>query len=427
MSSPSPAGLPSPDTTVESLGKRLRRAAPSLRVLMCSVHDPQGEVLWLSEGFLGPDEHCAVLRAAETFPDPRAADIVIEDIEDGRSAVVLRAATIAKRFVAAVMFMVDARANTQAAILAQLKSPAVTELLKELAWLRAPVTPGIVTTQGSVAPADIGATAIGRVIDLPIAAAQVPPEVDRLCAALRRTEIALHVQRLVPLRPHDGVRRFEVLLRSGGDLRAAPTKMLARATKAGLASMIDRRVFTMLLGWLVKNRTAWASEPGQFSMNLSATALRDKHFADFLKVCILKAPIPRQSFAFEVSAADCLANPHGVRQLGAVLGELGCPLAVDDFTAAKDSLVLITEPAIKVFKLSDRLSALVGDDPLAQARLRKLAQVLRQYGKTTVAKHVNDAAQVQRLRDYGIDYVQSYSASSPCALESLIVGRATRR
>jgi EAL domain-containing protein (putative c-di-GMP-specific phosphodiesterase class I) len=425
MSSTTRAGTPAPETSLESIGRRLRNSAPALRMHLCALHDGQGDVLWLSEGFLGPDEHCAVLAACETFPDPTSSDIVVEEIEEGRCAVVLRASTIAKRFVGAAMLIVEARASNSAALIAQLRTPAVGELMREFAWLRAPVTPAVTVSHHGGPLLDIGATAIGRCIDLPIPATQVAPEVDRLCAALRRTEISLYVQRIASLQRDAGLRRYEVLLRSGTDREHAPTKMLARATKAGLASMIDRRVFTTLLGWLVKHRAAWASEPAQFSMNLSATALRDKHFCYFLQSCISKASVPRETFAFEVSERDCLANLPGVTALAKLLGDLGCPLAVDDFSCSRESLVLLKVPGISIYKFSDRLSASIGGDRVDRDRLRKLIGILRALGKTTIAKHVNNPEHSRALGAYGVDCTQSYAASRPCALESLVVVRAT--
>ena len=77
----------------------------------------------------------------------------------------------------------------------------------------------------------------------------VTPEIDRLHAALRRSPIALHVQRLVPLAKGSQLRRYEVLLRSKSEdaPNSAPHAMLKAAVENGLGSMIDRRVVTELI------------------------------------------------------------------------------------------------------------------------------------------------------------------------------------
>lgn len=424
MSSTNRSGTPAPEVSLEAIGKRLRGSVPALRVQLCALHDAQGDVLWLSEGFLGPDEHCAVLSACETFADPKSPDVVVEEIEDGRCAVVLRAATIAKRFVAAAMLIVEGRAGNNAPLIAQFQTAAISELMRELAWVRAPVTPAVAVVRAGGPLVDIGATAIGRVIDMPVPATQVAPEVDRLCAALRRTEISLHVQRLVPLSQAGGMRRFEVLLRSGAEQDKAPTKMLQRATKAGLASMIDRRVFTALLGWLVKHGAVWSADPAQFSINLSATSLRDKHFAAFLHNCISRARVPRTSFGFEIAEPDCLANPAGFAMLAGTFAKLGCTLAIDDFTCSRESLALLKHPGIGAYKFSQELSALIGGTPADRARLKKILSIIRALNRTSVVKHVNDPEQARALKAYGADFTQSYAASKPFPLESLMVARA---
>jgi EAL domain-containing protein (putative c-di-GMP-specific phosphodiesterase class I) len=78
-----------------------------------------------------------------------------------------------------------------------------------------------------------------------------------LHAALRRSPIALHVQRLVPLAKGSQLRRYEVLLRSKSDDASAPHAMLKAAVENGLGSMIDRRVVTELIGWLVHHPDVW--------------------------------------------------------------------------------------------------------------------------------------------------------------------------
>ena len=69
-------------------------------------------------------------------------------------------------------------------------------------------------------------------------------------AALRRSPIALHVQRLVPLTKGSQLKRYEVLLRSKSETapNSAPQAMLKAAVENGLGSMIDRRVMTELIG-----------------------------------------------------------------------------------------------------------------------------------------------------------------------------------
>ena len=57
--------------TAESLGWQLRAALPPLRLHSVSLYDEQANVLWLSEGALGPDEHNLVLEAMEKLANDK--------------------------------------------------------------------------------------------------------------------------------------------------------------------------------------------------------------------------------------------------------------------------------------------------------------------------------------------------------------------
>ena len=75
--------------TLPSLGQQLREVLPPRRLHSVSLCDREANVLWLSEGALGPDEHSVVIDALEIL----AADTSIEchetGLEDGRHALFL--------------------------------------------------------------------------------------------------------------------------------------------------------------------------------------------------------------------------------------------------------------------------------------------------------------------------------------------------
>ena len=418
-----------PAASADALGSRLRQSLGStMRVHLCSLHDDQGDVLWVSEGFMGPDEHSAVLQAFERFAGRDGPALAIDDLGDGRSAVVLRAQTVNDVFAGAAMVVVDSRNLGPGDSAGKILTPEVVAILAEFAVLRAPrvvaphaTPPRLPAGDPSERVVDISASSISRRLALHMPAAQVAPEVDQLFAALRREEIALHVQRLVPLQPVDGVRRFEVLLRSlsamGED--EAPHKMLAQATKAGLASMIDRRVITTLLGWLVKHRAVGESERTIFSVNLSATALRDEHFGRFLELCIEKSGLPRGTLAFEIDEQACLKNTPGFVGLATLLHGLGCPVAIDDFSGTARSVDLLRIRGVRMLKFSNALTSLIRSDELNRAAIAGMVQMARVLGMHTVAKRVNDPESHKALAAMGVGFVQSFSASAPVTLASL--------
>ena len=85
------AASPAPNepVTAESLGWQLRAALPPLRLHSVSLYDEDANVLWLSEGALGPDEHSVVVEAITALSNDATQPCYEAGMEDGRIAVFL--------------------------------------------------------------------------------------------------------------------------------------------------------------------------------------------------------------------------------------------------------------------------------------------------------------------------------------------------
>jgi len=75
--------------TVEALGQQLRDALPTRRLHSLSLCDHEANVLWLSEGALGPDEHSLVTEALACLAEDTSLPAHEMGLEDGRLALFL--------------------------------------------------------------------------------------------------------------------------------------------------------------------------------------------------------------------------------------------------------------------------------------------------------------------------------------------------
>ncbi|MGO9514701.1 MAG: EAL domain-containing protein [Steroidobacteraceae bacterium] len=257
---------------------------------------------------------------------------------------------------------------------------------------------------------------------------EVTPEIDRLHAALRRSPIALHVQRLVPLTKGSQLKRYEVLLRSGSDdaPNAAPHAMLKAAVDNGLGSMIDRRVVTELIGWLVHHPDVWQSSAVMFSVNLTTTALHDEHFIKFVGLCLAKSSLPKAMIAFEVDVPTAVKLANRVSEVAAALDRLGCPMVLDDFALRTECFDLLRLPGVRYIKLASEVTAKMRTDKLSQAAITAVVQMARVLGMHTVAKRTETPAEQEWLTALGVDFVQSHAMSPPAAIDSLSRGQKPR-
>jgi EAL domain-containing protein (putative c-di-GMP-specific phosphodiesterase class I) len=559
----------SPLVDFDAVCQKVRTAVEPARAHAVSLHDEKGDVLWLSESSMGPDEHNAVREAVDLFSNADAPPVLAYDLGDARSAVLLRAVSPRRALVGAIMLIMDTRViKPDERGLVKLMTPRLQRALADFVAMRpnleaaapvpAPKTAVLTSLRGdgrsdpaarngaapgssSPAPgkgvngsvrsvngaphhaapgrsaaaitrpapppsrapieltlADSGRLPAARALQtpavsstttrgtpstaarsppaaaarsvLPAAARAAPsvavsaappatarsapppaprsapstphatspaqnrpahkspqppvtPEIDRLHAALRRSPIALHVQRLVPLTKGSQLRRYEVLLRSKSEDDAAPHAMLKTAVDSGLGSMIDRRVVTELVGWLVHHPDVWQSTAVMFSVNLTATALHDEHFIKFVGLCLAKSSLPKSMIAFEVDVPTAVKLASRVTEVAAALHRLGCPLVLDDFGLRTECFELLRLPGVRYIKLGSDITTKMRTDKVSQAAITAVVQMARVLGMHTVAKRTETPAEQEWLTALGVDFVQSHAMSPPAPIDTLSAGK----
>lgn len=126
--------------TAEALGWQLRAALPPMRLHSVSIYDSQGNVLWLSEGALGPDEHSLVLDALETLGADDAKSCCENGLEDGRIAAFLAVRAPQGHLVGLAMILADFKTGGEGLIDRILSAPTRT-IMQKLAVLLRPAGP----------------------------------------------------------------------------------------------------------------------------------------------------------------------------------------------------------------------------------------------------------------------------------------------
>jgi EAL domain-containing protein (putative c-di-GMP-specific phosphodiesterase class I) len=134
VNTPAAAPAAPEPVTAESLGWQLRAALPPLRLHSVSLYDEQANVLWLSEGALGPDEHNLVLEAMETLANERALPCYENGLEDGRVAIFLPVRAPQGDLVGVAMILADLK-SVGDGILERIVSPQLRTIMQKIAVL----------------------------------------------------------------------------------------------------------------------------------------------------------------------------------------------------------------------------------------------------------------------------------------------------
>ena len=95
--------------TVPSLGQQLREVLPPRRLHSISLCDHDANVLWLSEGALGPDEHAVIVEALEVLAADTSMPCHETGLEDGRHALFLPVRAPSGTLVGIAMILADSK------------------------------------------------------------------------------------------------------------------------------------------------------------------------------------------------------------------------------------------------------------------------------------------------------------------------------
>jgi Amt family ammonium transporter len=227
---------------------------------------------------------------------------------------------------------------------------------------------------------------------------------------------------MLPLAGGEDRPRFELLLRlrSPGDEPVGPAKFLAIAERHGLMTRIDRWVVGEALRCLKAHAGALAGGSVRFSINLSAAAVGDESFHDFLEAAVRESAVPPGILCFEISESATVANLPRADRLMQRLRLQGCGFALDDFGAGLSSLGQLKTLPISVLKIDGSLVREASTNQRVEAMVRAIAQLAHTMGMETVAEFVETDASRTRMASLGIDYGQGYAIGRPTPLDDVL-------
>ncbi len=457
----------------ESLGWQLRAALPPLRLHSVSVFDLAGDVLWLSEGALGPDEQGFVIQALDELKASPSGTHRESDFRDGRGAIFLAVRAQRSALVGLVMILVDGKALAAGGLAMRVMTPPVHAVLQRLAmWLypksqgaAAPVASAepsalapkradatgtinmeMLATQEILAPKEVeeiltfelsketlppgAATVLPAVPTVALSAAppaEAPvapseaPQVTVSAPADPAPEPGLQVQELVKLRPGGRMRRFQVVT----GMRSAPTASSTSSTPGDAADALLAQL-RELASWLGANPQLTERVPLAFSLEVPAAAMEVERLADLVTDCLHDTFARTESIGFSIEESVYVRLRAQTTRLVETVERLGGFLVVDNFAFDSAALDLLRSKALRLVKVEPELVAAALRDKLAQARIVAISQAARVLGVHCSAQRVAGEATRRWLAAAGFDFAEGPLFQAPVTLASLAVELADR-
>ena len=263
-------------------------------------------------------------------------------------------------------------------------------------------------------------------------AAERRARVEALRRALEEDgELFLHLQPVVSTDAQTVI-AAEALLRwrdpRTGEL-VSPGEFVPLAERYGFASRLDAKVLRMGVDigrrWLER----WGEEAPRLSVNVSPESILDPGFVHGLKELLRETRYPPARLTLEITER-VIADTAEARRPLEELRRVGVRVAIDDFGTGYSSLAYLAYLSVDILKVDRAFTQDIGKNPRTEAVLRSIFNLGLDLGMQITAEGVEDASQLDWLRQSGCGWVQGYAVARPMtvdAFERWLEGRARAR
>lgn len=149
------------------------------------------------------------------------------------------------------------------------------------------------------------------------------------------------------------------------------------------------------------------------SVNLSATTLHNAALINTFVSRLPTAPLAARNITFEITETAVMIDLAAATDFCLHMSECGTGVELDDFGTGYGSLTDLRNLKLNGLKIDMSFVRNMVTSEKDQHVVRIIIQLAKDFGLTTTAEGVEDAATLEMLRDYGADYAQGYLLSRP--------------
>jgi diguanylate cyclase (GGDEF)-like protein/PAS domain S-box-containing protein len=212
---------------------------------------------------------------------------------------------------------------------------------------------------------------------------------------------------------NDQVQDYEVLVRmvcDDGEI-ILPGGFMPAAERFGLIHSVDRWIVNRALRQL--SRLHLQGEAVRFSINLSGKAFDDASLLPMIQELLDDSNVDPSRVCFEITETAAIAKLSEAKKFISALKDMGCQFALDDFGAGFSSFAYLKNLPVDKLKIDGAFVQGMAQSQIDQAMVQSMNQVAHALGKQTIAEYVEDAATLELLRGYGVDYAQGNYLGKP--------------
>jgi EAL domain-containing protein (putative c-di-GMP-specific phosphodiesterase class I) len=253
------------------------------------------------------------------------------------------------------------------------------------------------------------------------AASLVSIEAD-LHVALERNEFRLLFQPIVDLHGKRIV-GAEALLRWQHPIEGVlpPDKFLPIAEEAGLIAPVTRWIVLKVCRLAAEWRRRLPPDASfYFSINLSASTLRDTGFAEYVGEVLRETQMPPQALKFELTEGGLISNVGAAREVLDRLHGMGIELMLDDFGTGYSSLSYLQLFPFDYLKLDRPFVNRTRSNETNNGITSAVLQMASSLGLKSIAEVIETPAAAHALAEMGCEFGQGYFFCEPVEAEDAL-------
>ncbi|MFI5897897.1 putative bifunctional diguanylate cyclase/phosphodiesterase [Actinoplanes sp. NPDC051513] len=201
-----------------------------------------------------------------------------------------------------------------------------------------------------------------------------------------------------------------VRMRAADGRILGPGLFVPAAEETGMIVPLGEHVLIEALRHLV----AWRDELRYVSVNVSPRQLAEPDFVPLLADLLASVPqLDPSRLVLEITETALLASTVDIEERLETIKSLGVRIALDDFGTGYSSLTWLQSVPADIVKLDRSFVAGLATDPKKSSIIRAVLWLAQSLGMSAVAEGVEEAADVQALREVGCPLLQGYFFGKP--------------
>lgn len=182
--------------------------------------------------------------------------------------------------------------------------------------------------------------------------------------------------------------------------------------KYGLAHDLDQRILEKTLEEKARYLRA-GGPPAKLFINLCPQETQGGGILEFAEDLCTRLGVPPACLVFEISEREAIGDASRMRAFLTQLRQQGFAFALDDFGSGYKSFHSLRDLRFEYVKLDGTFVRDIVASGIDLALVRNLSHLCDDLGIRTIAKCVESAGILERLRELGVDYAQGYHFGLP--------------